>query len=75
MFKFKLILIGIGIFLGFFGYEEYTVSQQATIPATKIELSEIEASTELSNNFIQIGKHWSIYPATIYEYQMGKYEP
>ena len=74
MFRFKIIPIGIGIFLGFLGYEEYSVSHQATIPATKVELSEIEASTELSNNFIQIGKHWSIYPATIYEYQMEKYE-
>lgn len=74
MFRIKLILIGLGAFLGFLGYEEYVVSQKATMPAAVVELGELETSNELSNNFIKIGPHWAICPAVIYEYQMGKYE-
>lgn len=74
MFRFKLILIGIGIALGYYGYEEFTVSQHASIAAAEVELATLEASTELENHHIKIGAHWAVYPGCIYEYQMEKYE-
>ena len=74
MIRLKLVLIGVGIALGFIGYQEYTVSQKASFPAAKVELQSIEDSAELSNNFIRIGSHWAVYPGSIYEYEMDKYE-
>lgn len=74
MFRIKIIFIVAGIFIGYMGYEEFAVSQKASSPAAEVELHALETSSELSNNYIRIGEHWSIYPGSIYEYKVGKYE-
>lgn len=74
IFKIKLLLIFAGGMLCFWGYQDYAVSSKASTPAEKVELSQLESqlksSTELANNFIRIGGHWAIFPASIYQYQV-----
>ena len=68
-FRLKLIIIVAGGALGYIGYEEYTVSSKTGATPMEVELADLEKSTQLENNFVRIGKHWSLYPATIYEYE------
>ncbi|MGB0371144.1 MAG: hypothetical protein ACPGN3_07300 [Opitutales bacterium] len=72
MFRIKLALIIGGGVLAFLGFQEFTVSQTASLPAYEVELSELEESTELPNNYIKVGTHWSVYGGAIYEYELAK---
>ncbi|MEO0794408.1 MAG: hypothetical protein AAFX93_04575 [Verrucomicrobiota bacterium] len=74
MFRLKIILIAVGGVLAFLGFEEFQVSQKTSDTASDVELLAIEKSQELENNYIRVGKHWAIYPGSIYEYQADKNE-
>lgn len=67
MFRIQLVLIAVGGFLAFSGFQEYKVSKGTTIEPADIELAAIEdGSADTSNAHIRIGSHYPAYFELIY---------
>ena len=74
MFRLKLLLIGVGGFLAFMGYQEFRVSHGASMEPVKVQLSTLESGESLTNNHVLIGDHVAVYGGSVYEYSQGKYD-
>jgi len=69
-----LILAGIGAALGYYGFQEYTLSEGASEEPTYVELAELEAGNIPENSHLLIGPHWRIYAGSIFEYEQNSWE-
>lgn len=67
MFRIKLILIGVGGFLAFMGFQEFKVSKGTKPEPANVELAAIEAgSADMSNAHIKLGVHHPAFFELIY---------
>jgi hypothetical protein len=73
MFRVKLVLIGLGCAIVFWGFQEYRVSEGTSTEPVAVELDKLEAGDELPNNHIKIGEHIGVMGGVIYEYSQSKY--
>jgi len=74
MFRIKIAMIVLGGVLGFFGIQEFRVSSGTSSEPQHVELAQLEKGDIPKNTHLQIGSHYAVYGATIYEYEQSKYE-
>src|SRR5262245_59363750 len=72
MARLYILFIIAGIMMFFCGAEEYIVSYGTSSEPQRIELADLEKGSPLTNNYVEIGKHWRLYPATVYSYKKPK---
>ena len=67
MFRFKLIMIGVGAFCAYLGFQEFKVSQGTTAEAVAVELADLESGKETGENaHMKVGSHYPVYFELIY---------
>lgn len=74
MVRIKLAMVALGGFIAFMGFQEFHVSQGATVEPAKVSLADLEAGKVPDNSHLEIGSHIALYGASIYEYEQSKYE-
>lgn len=65
----QLVLIVLGGVLVFVGYQDYRVSSGTTAEPASVDLAALEQGQAADNNHMQIGEHFALYPAAVYEYE------
>ena len=72
--RIKLVLLFGGGVLSFLGFQEYQLSRGTSVEPEKVELAELESSGIPENPHLELGPHWAIYAASVYEYRQGRFE-
>jgi hypothetical protein len=66
--RFVLILIVVGGFLIYMGYQEYRVSGGESSEPEEVDLAEVEKGNVPENTYLKIKEHVALYPAAVYSY-------
>ena len=74
MSRFTLVMVIIGGLVAFLGIREFWVSSGASTDPTEIDLAALERGEATENNHLKIGEHIALYPATVYECKVSKFD-
>jgi hypothetical protein len=70
--RLNLALIGLGALLGWVGYDEFKVSEEASPQAQQVELAALEAGQIPDNTHLEIGPHWRMYQELVFRYELDR---
>ena len=70
--RLNLALIGLGALLGWVGYDEVKVSEEASPQAQQVELAALEAGQIPDNTHLEIGPHWRMYQELVFRYELDR---
>lgn len=69
MIRFILVVMGLGGFLIFKAYQDFTIASGSTTQPEAIALATLEDAGAVENNHIEIGPHVQVFPELIYSYK------
>lgn len=67
-----LLIIAAGIVMMFFGGREFIVSYDTHSEPQHMELANLEQGIAPDNNYLELGRHWRLYSAIVYQYKRPK---
>ncbi|MCB0214050.1 MAG: hypothetical protein KDJ52_32230 [Anaerolineae bacterium] len=72
MYRLFILIIIAGIMMLFCGGREFIVSYGTHTEPQHIELANLEQGATLDNNHLELGRHWRLYSAIVYQYKIPK---